>query len=137
MQDMGVRPAMSRARLPRVFARLQDEPRILPDDYKVRQEEVWEQLRTGRIMLLAEVLRDLSWHEEREHLTKKDAEYLARAKDRLVAELALVSGTEASDMEKRIDDVLSVAISVKRERERRHRLVGQRPGAAVGEKRAS
>ena len=120
MQDMGVRPAMSRSRLPRVLARLQDEPRILPGDYKVRQEEIWEQLRTGRTMLLAEVVRDLSWHEELEHLTKKDGEYLTRAKSRLAAELALVSGMEIADMEKRIDDTLKATISAGRERERRH-----------------
>ena len=125
MQDMGVRPAMSRGRLPRVLAKLEDEPCILPGDYKIRQEEVWEQLRTGQVMLLAEVVRDLSWHEEREHLTKKDTEYLARAKERLVAELALVSGSEAQDMEKRINDVLAAAISARMERERRHLKVSQ------------
>jgi CarD family transcriptional regulator len=120
MEDMGVRPAMSRARLPRVLARLREEPRNLPEDYKTRQEEVWEQLRTGRVMLLAEVVRDLAWHEERDHLTKKDTEYLTQAKSRLAAEIALVSGTEVSDMEKRIDDTLSAAISARKERERRH-----------------
>ena len=120
MQDMGVRPAMSRSRFPGVLARLQDEPRTLPGDYKVRQEEIWEQLRTGRTMLLAEVVRDLTWHEEREHLTKKDGEYLSRAKSRLAAELALVSGMEVADMEKKIDDTLNAAISAARERERRH-----------------
>jgi len=124
MEDMGVRPAMSRARLPRVLARLRDKPHSLPGDYKTRQEEVWEQLRTGRTMVLAEAVRDLSWHEEREHLTKKDNEYLARAKSRLAAELALVSGTEVMDMEKQIDDTLSAAISARKERERRHQLLG-------------
>jgi RNA polymerase-interacting CarD/CdnL/TRCF family regulator len=71
-------------------------------------------------MLLAEVVRDLAWHGERDHLTKKDTEYLTQAKSRLAAEIALVSGTEVSDMEKRIDDTLSAAISARKERERRH-----------------
>lgn len=118
MKDMGVRPAMSRTRLPRVLARLQEEPHRLPQDYKTRQEEVWEQLRTGRTMILAEVVRDLTWHKDREHLTKKDTEYLSQAKERLAAELALVSGMEVPHMEKQIDDTLSAAIRSRKERER-------------------
>ncbi len=137
MKDMGVRPAMSRTRLPRVLARLQDEPHSLPQDYKTRQEEVWEQLRTGRTMLLAEIVRDLTWHEDCEHLTKKDTEYLAQAKVRLAAELALVSGTEVPDMERRIDDTLKAAISDRKERERRRELLSQMANVASGESRAS
>ncbi|NIV36403.1 MAG: hypothetical protein GWN58_45275, partial [Anaerolineae bacterium] len=137
MKDMGVRPAMSRARLPRVLARLQDEPHHLPQDYKKRQEEVWEQLRTGRTMLLAEIVRDLTWHEDRDHLTKKDAEYLTQAKGRLAAELALVSGAEVPDMEREIDNTLNAAISDRKERERRRELLSQMANVATGKSRAS
>lgn len=137
MEDLGVRPAMSRARLPRVLARLKAEPRSLPEDFKERQEEVWEQLRTGRAMQLAEVVRDLTWHEKRDHLTKKDAEYLTQAKTRLAAEIALVSGTEVSDMEKTIEDTVTVAISAVEERERHHRDLSQITDSAGGEKRGN
>lgn len=115
MDEMGLRPAMSRARFPRILDRLQDEPRSLPEDYKARQEEVWERLRTGRTMELAEVVRDLTWHEDRDHLTKKDTEYLTQAKNRLAAEIALVSGTEVSDMERTIDDTLATVILTAKE----------------------
>jgi CarD family transcriptional regulator len=137
MKDMGVRPAMSRARFPRVLARLREEPHHLPQDYKERQEGVWEQLRTGRTMLLAEIVRDLAWHEDRDHLTKKDTEYLAQAKGRLAAELALVCGTEVPDMERRIDETLNAAISDTKERERRRELLSQMEDGASGESRAS
>lgn len=116
---IGVRPAMSRARFPRVLARLRGKPRRLPKDYKQRQEEVWESLRTGRVMQLAEVVRDLTWHEKLEHLTKKDTDYLVQGKSRLAAEMALVSGADVSDMERTVDDTLTVAIlrSVEGDRE--------------------
>ncbi|MFN2242302.1 MAG: CarD family transcriptional regulator [Anaerolineae bacterium] len=120
MEDMGVRPAMSRRRLPRVLDKLRSQPRILPNDYKERQAEVWEQLKTGLVMQLAEAVRDLAWHEKREHLTKKDTQYLAQGKSRLAAEMAIVSGEELSDMETLIDDTLSAAVSRRVERERRH-----------------
>jgi CarD family transcriptional regulator len=128
MKEVGVRPAMSRARFPRVLARLRSKPRHLPQDFKERQEQVWERLSTGRVMPLAEVVRDLIWHQERDHLTKKDADYLAQAKSRLAAEMALVSGAEASDMEKMIQETLSAAISKRVERERRHQRLVQVTG---------
>ena len=88
MKEIGVRPAMSRARLPRVLDRLRSRPRRLPQDYKQRQEEVWERLRTGRVMQVAEVVRDLTWHEKRDHLTKRDMDLLTQGKTRLAAEMA-------------------------------------------------
>jgi len=135
MKEIGVRPAMSRARLPRVLARLRSQPRRLPHDYKQRQEEVWERLRTGRVMQLAEVVRDLVWHEKRDHLTKKDADYLTRGKSRLAAEMALVSDAKASDMEKTIEDTLAAAMSSTVERERRHQQLVQVTGLPRGWKR--
>jgi CarD family transcriptional regulator len=111
MKEIGVRLAMSRARLPRVLARLRSQPRCLPQDFKQRQEQVWERLRTGRVMQVAEVVRDLAWHEERDHLTKRDSELLTQGTQRLAAEMALVSDTEVSDMEKTIQDTLAAATS--------------------------
>ena len=111
MKEIGVRPAMTRARLPRVLTMLKSQPRRLPQAFKERQEEVWERLKTGRVAQLAEVVRDLTWHEAREHLTKKDTAQLAQGKSRLAAEMALVSGAEVSDMENMIDDTLSTCIA--------------------------
>lgn len=111
MKEIGVRPAMSRAIFPRVLARLRSQPRRLPQDFKERQEEVWERLRTGRVMQVAEVVRDLTWHAKLDHLTKKDTDQLAQGKSRLAAEMALVSGAEVSDMEKTIEATLAAAMS--------------------------
>jgi CarD family transcriptional regulator len=120
MKAIGVRPAMSRARLPRVLTRLSSRPSRLSEDFKQRQEEIWEKLRTGRVMKLAEVVRDLTWHEKRDHLTKRDAELLAQGTQRLAAEMALVSGTEVADMEQTINDTLAASMSSALERDRRN-----------------
>jgi CarD family transcriptional regulator len=120
MKKIGVRPAMSRARFARVLARLRSQPRRLPQDFKQRQEEVWERLRTGRVMQMAEVVRDLTWHQKRDHLTKKDAEFLTQGTRRLTAEMALVSEAEVSDMKKMIEETLAAAMSSTAEREQHH-----------------
>ncbi len=125
MQDMGVRPAISRARLPRVLEKLRSQPRELPKDFKERQAEIWEQIRTGMVMQLAEAVRDLVWHENREHLTKKDTEYLAKGKTRLAAEMALVTGEPVSDTEGLIDETLSAAVTRRVERELRRQRLAQ------------
>ncbi len=77
--QVGVRPAMSQSRLPRVLSKLRGKPHPLPDDYKERQEQIWAQLNTGRVMQLARVLRDLTWHRERAHLTRTDSGHLKQA----------------------------------------------------------
>jgi CarD family transcriptional regulator len=125
VDQVGVRPAMTLATVPRVLARLRSQPRRLPQEFKQRQEEVWERLRTGRVMQLAEVVRDLTWHQKRDHLTKKDTTFLAQGKSRLAAEMALVSGAEAPDMEKTIEDTLSAAISSTVDQERLHQRLAQ------------
>jgi hypothetical protein len=82
-------------------------------------------------------VRDLIWHQERDHLTKKDADYLAQAKSRLAAEMALVSDAEASDMETIIQETLSAAISKTVERERRHQRISQVTGLPRARKTGS
>jgi len=107
IDELGVRPAMSRAKLSGMLDRLRAKPNILPNDYKERQEQAWEKLRTGRVMQVAEVVRDLTWHERREHLTKKDESLLSRGRSWLAAEMALVADSDVSDMEEMIDKALA------------------------------
>ena len=112
LEKVGVRPAMHQARFTRVLARLGSQPDHLPEDFKERQDLVCEKLSTGRVMQVAEAVRDLTWHKRRHHLTKKDTDLLALGKNRLAAEMALVSSAEVCDMETRIDDTLAAALSV-------------------------
>lgn len=107
IDEIGVRPAMSRTRFSSMIDRLQAKPSILPDDYKERQEQVSEKLRTGRVMQVAEVVRDLTWHERRLHLTKRDESLLSQGRRWLAAEMALVSGSDVTDMEEVIDKALA------------------------------
>jgi CarD family transcriptional regulator len=109
--QIGMRPAMSQARLGRVLDALRGRPRLLPEDYKERQETIWEKLKTGRSMQIAEVVRDLTWHGRLDHLTRRDADLLARGKTRLAAEMALVSGTEVAEADRTIESTLAAAVS--------------------------
>jgi CarD family transcriptional regulator len=107
----GIRLAMSQTRFPRVLNMLRGRPHLLSEDYKVRQERIGAQLKSRRVMQLARVVRDLTWHRKRAYLTKTDADYLKQGRDLLAAEMALVSGDDVSDAGKLIDSTMSAAMA--------------------------
>lgn len=109
--EIGMRLAMSQSRFPRVLGMLRSRPHPLPEDYKERQEQIWDQLKTGRVMQLARVVRDLTWHRERAHLTRKDNDYLRQGQELLAAEMALASGDAVSDASKLIEATMAAAVA--------------------------
>jgi CarD family transcriptional regulator len=111
MEQIGVRPAIRQAKIKAVFKMLMSRPHRLPSDYKERQEQIWELLRTGEMMRIAEAVRDLTWHGERDHLTRKDSDYLRRGRELLAAEVALASDSEVTDVHTRIDAALGSALT--------------------------
>jgi CarD family transcriptional regulator len=109
--EVGMRPAMSQSRLPQVLSVLHGKPHPLPEDYRERQEQVTARLKTGRVIQLARVVRDLSWHRERSHLTKTDSDHLKQGRDLLAAEMALVSGDAVADASKLIAATMTAAVA--------------------------
>lgn len=107
----GMRLAMSRSKYPRVLSTLSSKPRLLPENYKKRQEQVCAELGTRRVMLLARVVRDLTWHQKLAHLTKTDNDYLKQGRELLAAEMALVSGDAVSDANKLIEATMIAALA--------------------------
>jgi CarD family transcriptional regulator len=111
MSITGVRPAVSDKQLGQVLDMLHGKPTQLPDDHKERQEQVWEKLKTNEPVQVAETVRDLMWHQHHAHLTKKDTEYLDRARKMLAAEMALVDGREVAEANRAIETIMAEALS--------------------------
>jgi CarD family transcriptional regulator len=111
VDQVGVRLAVSESRLPRVLRTLGRRPRSLPTDYRERQEQICAQLKTGRVMQLARVVRDLTWHQARAHLTRTDSGYLKQGRERLAAEMALVSGDNVADASRLIEATMAAALA--------------------------
>jgi CarD family transcriptional regulator len=109
--EAGLRPAMSQSRFLRVLGMLRGRPHWLPEDYRERQEQVCAQLKTRRVMQLARVVRDLTWHRERARLTKTDSGLLKQGLDLLAAEMALVSGDAVSDASRLIESTMAAAMA--------------------------
>ena len=111
MSITGVRPAVSDTQLRQVLDTLHSKPDQLPDDHKERQEQVWEKLKANEPTQVAETVRDLMWHQHQAHLTKKDTEYLDRARKMLAAEMALVDGREVAEANRTIETIMADALS--------------------------
>lgn len=110
VEELGVRPVMSPAKLAQVLDTLCGRPHLLAEDHRKRQEWVREKLETGRPLRIAEIVRDLTWHERRAHLTKADSALLAQGRDILSAEMALVTDTPVADVKRTIDDAMTSAM---------------------------
>jgi CarD family transcriptional regulator len=106
IDTLGVRPVMSRAKMARVLATLRGRPSQLSEDYKERQARIREKLETGGPLRIAEILRDLTWHERRARLTSADSALLAKGRDFLAAEIAVVTDTEIANAKQAIDTAL-------------------------------
>ncbi|MEJ2737338.1 MAG: CarD family transcriptional regulator [Anaerolineae bacterium] len=117
VDHLGVRPAMSRAKVARMLDTLGSKPSQLPQDHKERQAGVWEKIRTSRPIPTAEAVRDLTWRSQQAHLTKKDSELLQRGLDFLAAEMALVSDCKVSEATIRIESALARAMAARMESE--------------------
>jgi CarD family transcriptional regulator len=107
----GIRPAMTRAALHQVLNTLRSGPSRLPDDFRERQAQIDAEFKTGEVLSLATVVRDLTWHKERAHLTRKDSDLLKQGQERLAAEMALVSGEDTAESLKLIGSTMTTALA--------------------------
>lgn len=111
VEELGVRPVMSQARLGRILKALSSTPQELPEDAKERQRDIQEKLRTGNPMQIAETMRDLTWHRHIASLTQKDEELFSQGRDFLAAEMALVAETSIQEIQTRISIALEVLLN--------------------------
>jgi len=106
MDELGVRPVMSQAKLARVLTTLRGVPQRLSKDFKVRQARIRKKLATAHPVKLAEAVRDLTGRNQRSHLTKVDRTLLNRGRELLAAEMALATGTDIIHAHQTMDSAL-------------------------------
>lgn len=106
MDELGVRPVMSQAKLTLVLTILREVPQRLSKDFKVRQARVREELATARPTKVAEAVRDLTGRRQRSHLTPVDTRLLKRCRELLAAEIAAVNGIDVIYAHHTIDAAL-------------------------------
>jgi CarD family transcriptional regulator len=121
VDEVGLRPAMSRENVARVLDILHAKPHLLPTDHKERQENVREKIHAAHPIPMAEAVRDLTWRGRSAHLTKTDSELLKTVQNFLAAEMALASDTEVSEANDTIELAMTDNMDAMVARERRER----------------
>jgi CarD family transcriptional regulator len=105
-EEIGLRSISQEAVLSKVWHALDATAEKLSDDYKKRQKRIQEKLKTGNVIKVAEVIRDLSALKREDHLTSFDTRLLERAQQFLSSEVALIEGVQVSEAERMIYETL-------------------------------
>jgi len=105
-REIGLRSISREAALSKVWRTLSGAGESLSDDYKKRQERIQKKLKTGDVIKVAEVIRDLSALKHEDHLTSFDTQLFERAQQFLASEVALIEGVQVSEAERMIYETL-------------------------------
>jgi len=108
-EAVGLRPIVSEAKMRRILDALRSPPDDLPHDFRERQAHIGGRLKSGQVMTVAEVVRNLFWLNWQKRLSSTESRFFKRAKQMLAGELALVKGVAVEEAMKEIDDLLSLA----------------------------
>jgi CarD family transcriptional regulator len=102
-KEIGLRRAMSRTKLKKVWRVLGGDPRKLPADHKDRYELVKDKLHGGDVFEVAEAVRDMAWRQEREgHLTTRGKRLYEKGMMFLAGEIAAVQGVDLTEAEMQV-----------------------------------
>lgn len=112
-EGIGLRLAISQAKLKDVWVVLCDDPENLPSDHKVRYQEVQEKLHTGNVFELAEAVRDMAWRrQQRGHLTITGKRLYDEGVKLLAGEVAAVQGVDLMAAEVQVKTRLREGIAI-------------------------
>ncbi len=90
--DVGLRLPIEKPN--RVLQVLTSEPTLLSDDHRERQELISADLRSGDVLKISQVVRDLANRDNVGGLTEADLRLFRKAQEFLVGELALSQGVD-------------------------------------------
>lgn len=101
VDKIGLRHAVSRAGLKKMWRVLLSDPEMLPDEHKERYQVLRDKLSTGDTYQVAEVVRDMAWRQQQKgHLTTVGKQMYEDGLMLLAGEIAAVRGVEFADAER-------------------------------------
>jgi CarD family transcriptional regulator len=101
--EVGLRRAMSRTKLKKVWRVLRDDPQKLPKDHKSRYAVIREKLQTGDAFEVAKAVRDMTWRRhQRGKLTIRGKRIYEKALMLLAGEIAAVQEIELEEAEEKV-----------------------------------
>ena len=111
-ETLGLRRVIPRSKLDRVWRVLRAAPRTLPANHKERYKLLDDRLHTGDVFQVAEVVRDMTWRQQREgSLTTIGKQRYEEGMKILAGEIAAVQGVDLNDAEAQVRTKLRESLS--------------------------
>ena len=111
VDSVGIRPIMSKRDVTKVYKVLQNGKFDITDDWKGRYQENCESMRTGSIVDVATVFKNLSLLSQSKNLSYRERKMLDKAKYLIVSEIAVVESAEEAKVEEQVDKALSKSLA--------------------------
>ncbi|MFQ5855645.1 MAG: CarD family transcriptional regulator [Anaerolineae bacterium] len=111
-EAIGLRPVVKPAQIEAIYDTLQARPRDLIDDFKKRQAILVQQLKSGDIVGVAEVVRDLFWRNQASPLSPTESRQLESAKQQLASELSLAEDIDVEESLAHIGELLRRSVQM-------------------------
>jgi len=108
--EVGLRAVASKKDVDHLFRILKDGSIDTYGDWKGRYQENSEKMRTGSIVEVAAVYKNLMLLSHQKALSYRERKMLDRARYLIVTEVAVASSTTEGDAEKKLDRAVSVSI---------------------------
>lgn len=105
--DVGLRLPIQATK--EVMQVLSSEPDALLSDHRKRQELINTSIRSGDILKISEVVRDLAHRDKQSRLTEADLKLYRQAQEFLAGELSLSMDTDVDAARSRIELALGIA----------------------------
>lgn len=109
--QVGLRPVIQKREIPRVYQVLEDGEIAITGDWKGRYQENCEKMRTGSIVDVATVFKNLTYLSQSKTLSYRERKMLDKAKYLIVSEIAEVQRTEESAVEAQVDRAVSKTLA--------------------------
>ncbi|MGF6377045.1 CarD family transcriptional regulator [Clostridiales Family XIII bacterium PM5-7] len=104
--DVGIRPIIPQSEIEAVFVVLHGESSEMSGNWNRRQRENMDKLRTGDIMLVAEVVRNLLRLDRVKKLSTGEKKMLTNAKQILMSELVLAGDIDPLKVDDLVEDAV-------------------------------
>ena len=107
VQGIGLRRVSGKRVISHAMNILASTPDTLPSDFKERQARVQEELKTGNLIKITEVVRNLAGRNRQKRLTMADNKLYQQAQAFLASELALARGIELQEAMEQLQTALN------------------------------
>jgi len=96
-ERLGLRAAIPSSQLEQLWRVLHSTPEILPTNHKLRYKLLMDKLHAGDVFQIAEVLRDLTWRQQKNNLTTRGKQVYKDGMTFLAGEIAAAQGIDVTE----------------------------------------